>query len=89
MTQLKAQGSSRTCNESKGEDESRVIRFKSYMGTLLIGNHRPLGPYSRPMHGVLWWSQGVGAFLKSEVLRGHTVGCKGDFDQNSVEMMVV
>ena len=39
-TQLKAQGPSRTCNESK-EDEDR--------GTSLIRKRPPLGPYSRDL----------------------------------------
>ena len=34
-----------------------------YMGTSLIRNSPPLGPYSSPMPRALWWSQGVGAFL--------------------------
>ena len=36
-------------------------------GTSLIRNCRPLGPYSRPVPRALWWSQGGGRFLMSEV----------------------
>ena len=29
---------------------------RGYRGTSLIRNNPPLGPYSRPMPGALWWS---------------------------------
>ena len=69
ITQLKAQGPSRTCNESKEEDEegraqtckpsatasTRTCRAESgYRGTSLIRNSASLGPYSRTMHRTLW-----------------------------------
>jgi len=38
-----------------------------YRGTSLIRNNFPLGPYSRPMSWVLWWSLGGGLFLMNEV----------------------
>ena len=38
-----------------------------YRGTSLIRNSAPLGPYSRTIPRVLWWSQGGGLFLMSEV----------------------
>jgi len=34
----------------------------SYMGTSLIRNRLPLGPYSRPLPRALWWSRGGGHF---------------------------
>jgi hypothetical protein len=34
-----------------------------YRGASLIRNCAPLGPYSRPMPRVLWWSWGWGVFL--------------------------
>jgi len=37
------------------------------MGTSLIKNSLPLGPNSRTMPRALWWPQGVGRFLMSEV----------------------
>ena len=39
-----------------------------YRGTSLIRNDPRRGPYSRTIPtGVLWWSQGAGLFLMSEV----------------------
>ena len=38
-----------------------------YRGTSLLRNCLPLGPYSNPMPRVLWWSQGGGGVLMSEV----------------------
>ena len=38
-------------------------RGGSYRGTSLIRNSFLLGPYSRPMPRVLWWSYGGGSFL--------------------------
>ena len=38
-----------------------------YRGTSLMRNSAPLGPCSRTMHMVIWWFQGVGLFLMSEV----------------------
>ena len=38
-----------------------------YRGTSLIRNGLPLGPYSRTRPRALWWSQGGGQFLMSEV----------------------
>ena len=32
-------------------------------GTSPIRKHHPLGPYSRPLPRVLWWSWGGGGFL--------------------------
>ena len=37
-----------------------------YRGTSLIRNRPTLGPYSRPMPGALWLSQGCWRFLMSE-----------------------
>ena len=38
------------------------------MGTSLIRNIAPLGPYSKAMSRALWWpSRGGGLFLMSEV----------------------
>ena len=39
----------------------------SYRATSLIRNRAPLGPYSRIMPRALWWSDGGGLFLMSEV----------------------
>jgi hypothetical protein len=39
----------------------------AYRDTSLIRNTRPVGPYSRLMPMALWWSQGRGLFLMSEV----------------------
>jgi len=39
----------------------------SYRGTSLIRNSAPLAPYIRTMPRALWWSQGGGLFLMSEV----------------------
>jgi len=39
----------------------------AYRGTSLIRNRLPLGPYGKPMTRALWWSQGGGCFLMSEV----------------------
>jgi len=36
-------------------------------GTSSIRNRFPVGPYSRAMPRALWWSQGGGLFLMSEV----------------------
>jgi len=33
-----------------------VRSFLGYRGTSLVRNRRPLGPYSSPMPGALWWS---------------------------------
>ena len=38
-----------------------------YRGTSLIRNNPTLGPYSRTIPRVLWWSGGGGLFLMSEV----------------------
>ena len=40
-----------------------AMDMRIYKGTSLIRNSAPLGPYSR----ALWWSQGGGLFLMSEV----------------------
>ena len=34
----------------------QITKGVSYGGTSLIRNIPPLGPYSRPMPGALWWS---------------------------------
>jgi len=46
---LKAQRPSRTCNESKEEEEGTAWSDTPYRGTLLTSNRPPLGPYSRTM----------------------------------------
>ena len=38
-----------------------------YRGTSLMRNSAPLGPYSRTMPRALWWYQGGGLVLMSEV----------------------
>jgi len=38
-----------------------------YRGTSLIRNSLSLGPYSRTVPRALWWSEGGGRFLMSEV----------------------
>ena len=38
-----------------------------YRGALLIRKRTPLGPYRRPVHRVLLWSQEGGRFLMIEV----------------------
>jgi len=38
-----------------------------YMGTSLIRNTPHLGPYSRTIPRILWWSKGARLFLMSEV----------------------
>ena len=68
VTQLKAQGPSRTCTGSKeAEEEKRWSRSRRpprhtaptalYRGTSLIRKRPPLGPYSSPMPRALWWSR--------------------------------
>ena len=58
----------------RGETRHRCLRAlfeggrKAYRGTSLIRNRAPLGPYTRTMPRVLWWSWGGGLFLMSEVL---------------------
>ena len=37
------------------------------MSTLLIRNCTPLGPYIGTMPRAIWWSEGGGLFLMSEV----------------------
>ena len=39
----------------------------SYRGASLIRNCAPLGPYSRIMPRALWWANGGGRFIVSEV----------------------
>ena len=46
---------------------SHVFQDVTYRGTSLLRNCFPLGPYSRPIPKVLWWSWGGGAFLMREV----------------------
>ena len=46
---------------------TRAIWQLSYRDTSLIRNSADLGPYSRAMPRALWWSQGGGQFLMSEV----------------------
>ena len=38
-----------------------------YEGTSLIRSNAPLGPYSRTIPMVLWWSEGRALFLTSKV----------------------
>ena len=38
-----------------------------YRGTSIMRTPPPLGPYCRPMPRALWWLQGGGLFLMSEV----------------------
>ena len=45
----------------------RVCEVGNYRGASLIRNPPLLGPYSRTIPRVLWWSQGGGLFLMSEV----------------------
>ena len=40
---------------------------QAYRGTSLMKNMPFLGPYSKTLSRVLWWSQGGGLFLMSEV----------------------
>jgi len=60
ITQLEAQGPSRTCNESKEEEEvfqqPHLPRGGGSVdrGTSLIRKRHPLGPYSRAMPRLLW-----------------------------------
>jgi len=56
-------------NEVEGEG-CRGFEFGvpvAYRGTSLTRNSAPLGPYSRTMPRALWWSEGGGLFLMSEV----------------------
>ena len=41
------------------------MAFKVYRGISLIRNHHPVGPYRRPMPGLLWWCNGDGGFLQA------------------------
>ena len=43
------------------------MEFMVYRGTSLIRITPLIGPYSRTIPRVLWWSQGGGLFLMSEV----------------------
>ena len=43
------------------------ILLPSHRGTLLIRNSAHTGPYSRTLPRALWWPQGGGLFLMSEV----------------------
>ena len=45
----------------------RAARALVYRGTSLIRNRHPVGPYSRTMPRLLWWSWGGWRFLMSEV----------------------
>ena len=58
-----------------------------HSGTSLIRNTPLLGPYSRTIPRVLWWSQGGGLFLMSEVplygAWGHPLGYQGMFGLRS------
>jgi hypothetical protein len=47
--------------------KSTEARIDSYGGTSLMRNTPLLGPYSRTIPRVLWWSQVEGLFLMSEV----------------------
>ena len=51
-------------NDSAVDRESVHVQYR---GTSLMIKRFPLGPYSAPMLGDLWWSQGVGRFLMGEV----------------------
>ena len=42
-------------------------RISTYRGTSLIRNNPLLGSYSRTMSRGIWWPQGGGVFLMSEV----------------------
>ena len=55
----------------------RVEHENNYRGTSLIRNNRLLGPYRRTMPRVLWWSQGGGQFLMSEVTLYVAEMCSG------------
>ena len=68
ITQLKAQGPSRTSNESKEEASpfwvagpggggvaATIARISHYRGTSLIRKRLPLGPYTRTMPRDMWW----------------------------------
>ena len=48
-----------------------------YMGTSLIRNNAPLGPYSRTMRMALWWPERV--LLVSTVAPGESVGVESSF----------
>jgi hypothetical protein len=48
-------------------EASLAAGSSTYRGTSLIRNSADLGPYSRVMPRALWWSQGGGLFLMSEV----------------------
>ena len=44
-----------------------LVIGEAYRGTSLIRNNPTLGPYSRTIPRVRWWSYGGGLFLMSEV----------------------
>jgi len=83
ITQLKAQGPSRTFNESKEEEEGEaegadpsrepnvvpnvVKRQATYRVISRIRNRLLLGPYSSPVPRGLGWSSGGARFLMGEV----------------------
>jgi hypothetical protein len=58
-------GSSNTNEGSKPHTYS--IQVENYSVTSLMRKRLPPGPYSRHMPRALWWSQGGGRFLMSEV----------------------
>ena len=47
--------------------QTAMAQGRTVMNTSLIRNSTPLGPYCRTMPRALWWSQGRGLFLMSEV----------------------
>ena len=49
------------------EEPLKCVQRRVYRGTSLIRKHPFLGPYSRAMPRALWWSEGGGCFLMSEV----------------------
>jgi len=55
-------------NEGKGRRcDDGLVWWVAYIGTSLITDRRPTGPYSRTIPRVLWWSYWGGLFLMSEV----------------------
>ena len=62
--------SNSSTEELKRPKEMPLARHRcdtSHIVTSLIRNSDPLGPYSRTIPRVLWWSQGGELFLMSEV----------------------
>ena len=58
---------SRLLFERQGQNLAWPVLDVPNRGTSLTRKCTPLGPYRRPIHGVIWWSWGGGLFIMGEV----------------------